>query len=140
MAGLEEQLNSILSSPEAMEQIMSLANSLSGKAEAAPSGDTADGGDSPPAVQPPDLSALSALLGGEGSPLAGLDPKWMETLSVLMQEYNRGTDDRAALLLALKPFLREERQAKMDRAVQLARLSRVIRASFRLFQEGGGHV
>ena len=64
----------------------------------------------------------------------------METLSVLMQEYNRGNDDRAALLLALKPFLREERQAKMDRAVQLARLSRVIRASFRLFQEGGGHV
>ena len=42
-----------------------------------------------------------------------------------------------ALLTAMKPFLKPERYAKVDKAVQIARLSRVIRAAFQLFKKSG---
>ena len=42
------------------------------------------------------------------------------------------------LLAALRPFVKEERFAKVDRAIQVAKLSRVIRVAFQLFKEGGG--
>ena len=53
----------------------------------------------------------------------------------LVQEYHAADDRKAALLLALKPFLKEERYAKVDQAVKIARLSRVIRVAFQLFRE-----
>ncbi len=43
-----------------------------------------------------------------------------------------------ALLNALRPFLKESRLAKLDRAVQISRLARVIRVLFRGMGEGGG--
>jgi len=39
-----------------------------------------------------------------------------------------------ALLNALKPFVKPERYAKVDKAVQIAKLARVIRVAFQLFQ------
>ena len=49
-----------------------------------------------------------------------------------------GEDDRTvALLNALRPFLKESRLAKLDRAVQISRLARVIRVLFRGMGEGG---
>ena len=55
----------------------------------------------------------------------------------LLREYNRGDDRNAALLAALRPFVREERFAKVDRAIQIARLSRVIRVLFDAVKEKG---
>ena len=56
----------------------------------------------------------------------------------LLREY-QGEDDRTvALLNALRPFLKESRLAKLDRAVQISRLARVIRVLFRGMGEGGG--
>lgn len=55
----------------------------------------------------------------------------------LLREY-QGEDDRTvALLNALRPFLKESRLAKLDRAVQISRLARVIRVLFRGMGEGG---
>ena len=36
-----------------------------------------------------------------------------------------------------KPFLRRESQEKVDKAIRITRLSRVIRASMSLFREDG---
>ena len=52
-------------------------------------------------------------------------------------ELGQEDDRRTALLSALRPFVKKERYAKLDRAIQIARLSRVIRTAFRFFQEEG---
>lgn len=86
----------------------------------------------------PDLPDGLGALGALGN----LDPRLIQTALELLSVYN-GTDDRrAALLAALKPFLKPERQRKMDRAIQIAKLSRVIRVAFERFkpQEDDGHV
>lgn len=168
MAELDEKLNSILSDPEAMGQIVSIAKALAGETQdAAPPRPAAQEGGyvpvegaepapSPPAPQSgqqPDWSAvIGALsnLGGGGSAnggggadplsaLGNLDPKLVSAAMRLFSEYSATDDKKTALLVALKPFLKEERYAKMDRAVQIARLSRVIRVAFQLFKEGGGN-
>lgn len=125
MAQLEEQLNQILGNPQAMEQIMALAQSLSGKQEEErqPEEET-----QPPAENDPP-SPLSAL--------DGLDPRLLRMGMGLLSEYSAQDDKKAALLAALKPFLKPERQEKMDQAVRIARLTRVIRTALRMFRDRG---
>lgn len=123
MAEFDEKLNSLLSNPEAMAQIMQMAQSLSGgqtqqppqqppqqPAHPAP----------PPPVQPPPggdvLSSLSSLTGG-------IDPTMLTKLLPLIQELGSQNDSNARqLLYALRPYLKPERQEKIERALQLARL------------------
>ena len=107
-------------------------------------------GDPPPedgGQEAPDLSGLFGLLGGlagdgaEASPLSALgnlDPRLIQGALTLFSEYNAADDRKTALLAALKPFVRKERYAKVDRAIQIARLSRVIRTALRLFRQEGG--
>ena len=115
MAEFDEQLNNILSNPNAMSQIMQLAQSLSG-AQERPTAPPPPQAPPPQAKQssPPDL--LSSLTGG-------IDPKLMARLLPLIQELGSQQDSNArALLYALRPYLKEERQEKVERALQLARL------------------
>lgn len=165
LAEFEDRLNAILGDPEAMGQIVSIAKALTGEGggETAPpppedAGETPDppapaGGESPAPEGPgspsqPDWSALLGMLGGGGSdsPLSALgsiDPKLIQAAVTLFSEYSAPDDQKAALLNALKPFLKPERQAKVEKAMHLARLARVIRAALRLFQssrEEGGDV
>jgi len=56
-----------------------------------------------------------------------------------MQEYRSEDDGRIALLNALRPFVKEKRYAKVDKAIQIARLSRLIRVALDVFK-GGDHV
>jgi hypothetical protein len=132
MSELDDKLNQILSNPDTMNQIMSIANSLSS------SGEPSSPVPSEPQSQPemPDLSALSSLLGGNDR----VDPQLMGTLSQLMEEYSKPEDEKAALLRALRPFLREERSARIDRVIQLTRLSRVVKLALQLFRKEGGNV
>ena len=115
MDEFDEQLNNILSNPNAMSQIMQLAQSLSGGQER-PTAPPPPQAPPPQAKQssPPDL--LSSLTGG-------IDPKLMARLLPLIQELGSQPDSNArALLYALRPYLKEERQEKVERALQLARL------------------
>ena len=128
MAEFEEKLNAILSDPQAMGQIASLAQALTGEhtGESAP----------PPAA---DWSALLGMLGGGGdsnplSALSELDPQLLQAGLRLFSEYSATDDRKVALLNALKPFVKPERYAKVDKAVQIAKLARVIRVAFQLFQ------
>ena len=132
MAELEEKLNAILGNPQAMGQIMALAQSLGApdKGEKPPP----DGPDfvpvEPPPAGPPPSADLGALLGD-------LDPALVEKGLQLLGEYRSGDGRREALLQALRPFLDETRQDRLDRAVRIARLSRVIALALKLFRPGG---
>ncbi|MCC8129229.1 MAG: hypothetical protein LIO51_04755 [Clostridiales bacterium] len=120
MAEFEEKLNEILSSPQAMEQIMSLASSLSGGQTSGPEGSA----EAAPAPVPGDL-------------LSGLEPGALGKLSSLLSVYRQQGDEKARLLEAMRPFLKENSQERLDRAVHITRISRVIRAALAMFQEGG---
>ena len=117
MAEFDEKLNSILSNPDAMSQIMQLAQSLSGGQEQP----SAPPSPPPPPTPAPRQSApaqdmLSSLAGG-------LDPKLLTRLLPIIQELGSQQDSNArALLYALRPYLLEDRQEKVERALQLARL------------------
>ena len=182
MSELEEKLENILGNPQAMAQIMALAQSLNQSGPAAGAGDgaqpqepanagtqpqkPANAGTQPqkPAnagTQPPNPAAAPALPpaptgeeGGLGSLLGGLDLNMLSAAAGLLGQFNGGDDDRrVALLTALRPFVREQRYAKLDKAFQIARLSRLIRSGLDLFRakkdgaqgedsrrEGTGHV
>ena len=131
MAQWEEQLNQILGDPQAMGQIMSLAQSLSGKQEEHQE-ETPDRAEESEAAPPPVEEEPSPL-----SALAGLDPKLLQMGMGLLSEYSAQDDKKTALLAALKPFLKPERQEKMDQAVRIARLTRVIRTALKMFRDRG---
>lgn len=118
LAEFDEKLNSILSNPDAMSQIMQLAQSLSGGQEQAPP--------PPPPPQPQQQPAPRSIAPAQdilSSLAGGLDPKLLTRLLPVIQELGGQQDSNArALLYALRPYLRADRQEKVERALQLARL------------------
>ena len=64
------------------------------------------------------------------SALGDIDPRMLQMGMRVLREYQSGDDKKTALLHALRPFVREERWEKLDRAIQIAKLSRVIRVLF----------
>ena len=125
MAEFEDKLNSILGNPEAMSQIMALARSLSGEQprETEPSQEEQEGTYVPAAEEPtaplPDLSAL----------MGQIDPKMLQIGMDVIRQVQSTEDRNATLLNALRPFLREERQARLDRALRIARMTKVVRVA-----------
>ncbi|MEG1684029.1 MAG: hypothetical protein RR295_09355, partial [Oscillospiraceae bacterium] len=84
------------------------------------------------------LSALSGLGGlggglggGGGGGLGGIDPKLLTRMLPLLQELgSEQNGDSVRLLHALRPFLKEERQDKVERALQLARMIHLAKKFF----------
>ena len=138
MAEFDEKLNARLSNPDSMAQIMRLAQSLSGDTEGGSGQESQKHHQQEHHQQehhqqehhqqehqhhqePPQSSAdlLSSLTGG-------VDPKLLMRLLPLVQELGGQRDSNArALLYALRPYLKPERQEKVERALQLARLFRI---------------
>lgn len=127
MSEFEEKLNAILSNPDAMSQVMHLAQSLN-----------LGGGGNPPAQQednpaPPAESEGSddgpgpGDLAGLGNLLGQIDPAMLRRLLPLAGELagGNGNDERMQLLYALRPFLKPERRDKVERAARTARLIHV---------------
>ena len=104
--GLEEKLSQILNNPDSMAQIMSMAQSFGFQPEAEPSAP---------------------------SPLP--DAELLQGMMQLFQQLQQNDGRQEALLRALKPYLAPDRQEKLDRAMQLARLSHI--AGFALGKPGG---
>ena len=118
MSEFDEKLNALLSDPDSMAQIMQLAQSLSGGGGSSASPPPPPQPQQPPPPPPPPAGGdpLSSLMGG-------IDPKLLTRLLPLMQELGRDSDSSARqLLTALRPYLRPERQDRVERALQLARL------------------
>ena len=98
MDDLTGRLQSLLSDPESMRDLAELAAMLGQSGEDA---DSTDGTDSTDGAEMPDLTKLLAI----GQALSGTQQ-----------------DENTALLLALKPHLSAERQARVGRAVRILRL------------------
>ena len=139
--GFSEKLNAILADPDAMGKILCLAPSLEGEPSPDPqtSAEQAETPPRPSADQEsptPDLSGLlSTLTGGTGE---SLDPRLLSLAGRLLAEWNRPDDRKTALLAALRPYVKPERYAKVDRAIQIAKFSRLIRVALSALREGGG--
>ena len=187
MAEFDDKLNSLLSNPEAMDQIMKMAQSLmgggqtpEGTAPSAPGGpapqsgpppagtwNTPQNGVSPPQGSPPNPQGQGWVppggpsAGGWGTPppsptggqpgfgapgpdlsflsgLGSIDPKTIASLLPVLRELGEAQNSNARqLLFALRPYLKPERQDKVERALQLARLFRVGK---KFLLRGDGHV
>ena len=90
--------------------------------------ETAAPASAPPAPPPMPENPLAAL--------DKIDPRLLSLGMKVWQEYQRGDDRNTALLTALRPFVREERWARLDKAMQLARMARVIRMALGAFGKG----
>lgn len=128
MAEFEEKLNSILGNQAAMNQIMALARSLSGdqpESPSTPEGTEENGAETYSPVTEesgspaPDLSAL----------MGQIDPKMLQRGMEIVRQVQGAEDRNAALFNALRPFLKEERRARLDRALQIARITKLVRAA-----------
>lgn len=120
MEGLEEKLQNILSDPNSMAQIMSMAQSL---------GLSPQNEQRPPS-QPAEenFGLLQAAMGQQSDGGGGgkmPDLQFLQSMMGVMQQAQRSDGKQEALLCALKPFLRPERREGIDRAMQLAKLSQL---------------
>lgn len=114
MSEMDEKLNTLLSDPGSMARIMQLAQQLSGTM-----GSAEKNTPEPPPADPEDQTGGgTAGFGG----LGGLDPALLGKLLPLAQEYGRSNSASMQLLNALRPFLKPEKQGKVERAAHLARL------------------
>ena len=105
MNDFDEKLNSLLSNPEAMGQIFQLAQSLGGSLDPPP----------PPPQQPVNTGKETGFLGG-------IDSDTLLRLLPLIQELGEQNGNARNLLLAMRPYLKPERQNKVEQALQLSRL------------------
>lgn len=138
MSEFEEKLNSILSNPEAMSQVMNLAQSLN--LGGGPSTQQEDSSASPPEPKNSDDSPNLGDFAGLGNLLGQIDPAMLQRLLPLVGELTGGggNDERMQLLYALRPFLKPERRDKVERA---ARTAKLIHAGKKLLGAvGDGHV
>ena len=110
MAGLEEQLNAVLSNPQMMQQIMTMAQSF------AP----------PPEAPPPPVQASS---------LPAIDPVMLQKLSGLMTQ---GGIDKTQqhLLSALGAYINPPRITKLEKAMQAAKMAKLATGLLGNFGQG----
>lgn len=116
MSELEEKLSQVLSNPQMMQQIMSLAQSL-GNAQT-PKNESA----APPQQEQPALP--------------NINPQMFQSLAGIAQQ--GGMDpNQQALLQALSPFLSHGRIHKLERAMQASRMAGAASA---FLNSGGLHM
>ncbi len=112
MGEWEERIQQVLNDPAQMEELSRLAQSLMG------------GGDTeakPAESAPPEL---------------GLDASLLAKAAKLLRDDGE-TGGRQGMLRALEPYLAPRRREKLERALKLARLSRLAKLAF---GEGEGRV
>jgi len=113
----EEKLNSILEDSDAMGQIMALARSLTGGLQEETGAEKKEQEADVGSLAQPDLSDW----------ISQLDPELLRKGMGIVRGLQEKDDRSKALLVALKPFLRKERQEQIDRAVQAIQLTRILR-------------
>ncbi|HCA05020.1 MAG TPA: hypothetical protein DEO32_03870 [Ruminococcaceae bacterium] len=101
MPDMQEQINKILSDPEALKQVQSLAGQL-GLNQAAPA-----------APKPP-------------APVMNQDVQGMINSIAPLMQTSQPDSNTAALLSALRPFLSAGKAEKLDRAMRIIRLVKLI--------------
>ena len=103
MEGLEEKLGAVLSNPQLMQQIMSMAGTLSAQQP----------------EKPPETPA---------SPLPDFDPAMIQKIMGIAGSLQIN-DHQKNLLLALRPYLTEGRIQKLEKAMRAAKLANAASAA-----------
>ena len=130
MADLSAILQQAMANPQIMNQVAALAQSLglqNGQAASAPLPE----GISP--VSPASEQAAPAFSGGAVpqfhmptmDTFPQPDPRQLMGTLLQMSQRMGGDERQQALIQALKPFIRPERARKLERAIQIARMSRL---------------
>ncbi len=121
MSDFEEKLNAILSNPDAMAQVMNLAQSLNLDGQ---SDDHSSDESHEETSSERDQSSENNPFAGINDLLGQIDPQMIQRLLPLIGELKGGgeQDRRLQLLNSLRPFLKPERQEKVERAIKAARL------------------
>ena len=118
----EEKLNALLSDPDAMAQVVGMAQTLSQQF----------GGGAPQSAAQPEPPSGENPLGV----LSSIDPALLTRIIPVLQQMNRSESSEAsAFLHALRPYLKPSRRDKVDRACQLARVIHLAK-TFLTTQEG----
>ncbi len=112
MSELDDKLNSILSNPAMMQQIMSLAQALNHQSE------TQQSQQSPPPQASPPPQPQNTMPSTERM----LNPNMLSRMASLMQ---RGSidKDQQSLLRALRPYLSRQKLEKLERAMHAAKMA-----------------
>ena len=116
MSEMEEKLGQILSNPQMMQQIMSLAQALNqSEAQQPPP-------QQPPAQQPQVPQPQIPQDHFAPTNDRGLNPNLLSKIATLMQ---RGSIDKnqEALLRALRPYLNNQKLEKLERAMHAAKMA-----------------
>lgn len=115
---LGDRLNAILSDPAQMEKIAQMAKGLMGQSGAQ--------GEAPasPAAAPVEA-------GSQG------DARLLSALGKLFSGGQEGSSRSTALLVAMRPYMRPEKQEKLDRAMKIARMVHIAGAVMREYGGGG---
>lgn len=117
MSELEDRINSILSSPEEMEKLTKMAQSLMA------------GGSEGSVIQESPGSERAAA---PENPLGelGIDPGALASIGRIMSASGAAGGSNHTLLEAMKPYLSEKRRDKLARAMQLAKMAKLAGAAF----------
>lgn len=107
MDEMENKINTILSDPEMMQKIMSMASALGGQ---------------PPPSQP--QSSQSAPPQPEPSPLGNIDAATIQKIIDLAQQSKIDKREQA-LLRALGAYLSRERIGKLEKAMRAAKIAKI---------------
>lgn len=113
MSELQDKLNSLLSDPAGMAQVVQLAQQLSSTMEPSAAPTPQSGAPTPP---PSPNSPPSTALPG------GIDLSTVSRFLPMLQALSSDQSHSMQLLNALRPYLKEEKQGKVERAALLARL------------------
>ena len=117
MSELDDKLNSILSNPAMMQQIMSLAQALN-QSEAQQPQQQQQQQPPPPPVQQNQVQQANFAQPNERT----LNPNLLSKIAGVMQ---RGSIDKnqQALLRALRPYLSKQKLDKLERAMHAAKMA-----------------
>ena len=110
MSDITQQIGQLLSDPGTMEQIKALSSMLGQN--------TTSTGDSAPPPEPPKATAHNTDISADMLPAV---MSFMPLISSLREE-----DDTTRLLRAIKPFLSEARQEKLEQAIKILRIIRLV--------------
>lgn len=113
MSELQDKLNSLLSDPAGMAQVVQLAQQLSSTMEPSAAPTPQSGAPTPPpSPNPPPSTALPG----------GIDLSTVSRFLPMLQALSSDQSHSMQLLNVLRPYLKEEKQGKVERAARLARL------------------
>lgn len=122
MDDLAKKLNDLLNSPDGMQKLQQAAASLG--AMMGEAGDTGEAENAVPSTPPPEPAPPAAPAGAGGPEIPG-DMAALARLLPLLSDM-KSDDENTTLLKALRPYLQNERQHRLDETIQIMHILKIL--------------